>query len=215
VRRLTTVLTACAVTAFSSGCLTTKPGTYISNLNLDSTPTVEDFEVCSSSGCRNTTRLSYSPEEWQRIAQIFEPAPTNATEERERINIAIGVIETIIGSKNGTSGDAPKNKRHLGTGNQLDCIAEAANTTVALLLLDQKKLLRFHEVGRPQHRGFTRLLYPHNAASVIEKSTGEKYIIDSWFFAGGKPSISLPVDEWKSGYDPHEDPDFPLDQSTR
>lgn len=197
------------VVAFFAGCATMRrPNTYISSLGLNNQPKVSDFDVCDSAGCRSITGLSYSPEEWQSIASIFKTKPENAKAERERINIAIGAMETIIGSKNGTLGDAPKNQRHLGTGKQIDCIAEAANTTVALLLLHQGGLLRFHDVGYPKHRGFTRLRLPHNTASVIEKQTGEKYVIDSWFFAGGEASVSVPVSEWKAGYDPYKDPNF-------
>lgn len=191
------------------GCASVRqPGSYISNLGLNGKPTVDAFDVCDSAGCRSITGLSYTSREWQSIAAIFEPKPANAQEERNRINIAIGAMETIIGGKNATLGDAPKNKRHLGTGKQIDCIAEAANTTVALLLLKQEGLLRFHDVGFPKHRGFTRLKLPHNTASVIELETGDAYVIDSWFFAGGEPSISVPVSEWKAGYDPHKDPEF-------
>lgn len=209
------LFTAAASISFLSGCITTQPTTYISNFDLDSSPSVDDFEVCSSSGCRNKSRLSYTPDEWQSIAAIFEPAPADSAEERERINIAIGAMETIIGTKNNTGGDAPKNKRHLGSGRQIDCIAEAANTTVALLLLQKEGLLNFHTVAYPQHRGFTRMMYPHNSASVVDKTTTEQYVIDSWFFAGGKPAISVQVDEWKSGYSPCKDPDFDLENYTK
>ncbi|PXA03090.1 hypothetical protein DDZ13_13550 [Coraliomargarita sinensis] len=197
-----------AVLLFSACASVRQPSSYIANLGLNSRPIIGEFDVCDSAGCRSITGLSYTPQEWQTIAALFEPKPESPAEERERINIAIGAMETMIGAKNDTLGDAPKNKRHLGTGKQIDCIAEAANTTVALLLLQQDGLLRYHTVGFPKHRGFTRLRFPHNTASVTERKSGDKYVIDSWFFAGGEPSISVPVSEWKAGYDPHKDPDF-------
>jgi hypothetical protein len=189
------------VILFFSGCASMRqPSTYISNLGLNKNPTVNNFDVCDSAGCRSVTGLSYTPEEWQSIAALFEPKPKTAAEERERINIAIGAMETIIGHKNGTLGDAPRNKRHLGTGKQIDCIAEAANTTVAIILLEQNGLLHYHRIGYPQHRGLTSLRYPHNTASVVELETGAVYVIDSWFYAGGEPAVCVPVEEWKAGY---------------
>lgn len=193
-----------AVAVLLAGCASMRqPSNYISNLGLNKSPAVHDFEVCDSAGCRSVTGLSYSAEEWNSIAAIFAPKPQSAAEERERINVAIGAMETIIGQKNDTLGDAPRNKRRFGTGKQIDCIAEAANTTVALMLLEQSGLLHYHRVGYPQHRGFTRLRYPHNAASVVELESGAGHVIDSWFFAGGEPSISVPVEEWKAGYSPN------------
>lgn len=188
----------------ASGCSTTrKPSLYLSHFDLQE-PTVSDFEVCSGAGCRKISRLSYSEEEWQSIVDLFTPAPTTPTEERERLKIVIGAMETIIGAKNGTSADNMKNDRRVVTGPQLDCIAEAANTTVALILLDKEGLIKHHRVGYPQHRGFLQGRLPHNTASLFDDETGEHYALDSWFYAGGEPAICVPVADWKAGYDPHK-----------
>ncbi len=189
----------------SAGCSSTRdPGLYLSHFQLKD-PIVSDFEVCESSGCRKISRLAYSEEEWQSIVNIFEPAPTTSAEERARLIIAIGAMETIIGSKNGTSADNMKNDRRVVTGPQLDCIAEAANTTVALILLDQEGLIKHHRIGYPQHRGFFQGRLPHNTASIFDNQTGAHYALDSWFYAGGEPPICVPVSVWKAGYDPHKE----------
>ncbi|MEN8661681.1 MAG: hypothetical protein ACN4GF_12140 [Lentimonas sp.] len=189
---------------FVSGCSTTpNPRLYLSHFSLQE-PTVGDFEVCASAGCRKLSRLSYSDEEWRSIINIFTPAPTTPADERDRLMIAIGAMETFIGAKNGTSADNMKNDRRVVTGPQLDCIAEAANTTVALILLDKAGLIRHHRVGDPQHRGFFRGNLPHNTASLYDNETGEHYALDSWFYANGVPPVCVPVSQWKAGYDPHK-----------
>ncbi len=186
------------------GCESTRrPALYLSHFNLK-TPQVADFEVCASAGCRNLSQLAYTPAEWQSIRSVFEPTPTTAADERERIKIAVAAMEQIIGTKNNTSGDARRNKRSEGTGSQLDCIAEAANTTVALMLFDREGLLKFHRVGYPQHRGFFRGRLPHNTASIYENASGAHYAVDSWFFKNGEPPVCVPVSEWKAGYDPED-----------
>ncbi len=186
-----------------AGCnsLTRNPQFYLSYYELKQ-PEINDFETCASAGCRKRTRLSYSESEWQSIRSIFEPAPQSAAEERERLLVAVAAMETLVGEKNGTSTDNAKNQRKGSTGPQLDCIAEASNTTVALLLLQQDDLLRDHRVSHPQHRGFVRLQYPHNTASVIENENNAHYVIDSWFFANGEQPICVSVAEWKAGYHP-------------
>ncbi len=186
-----------------SGCSTTRnPKLYLSHFQLQP-PTVNDFEVCSSAGCRDISRLAYTPTEWQSIRALFEPAPTTPAEERQRLMLAIAAMETIIGYKNGTSADNMKNDRRVVTGPQLDCIAEAANTTVALILLDQEGLIQHHRVGYPQHRGFLQLRLPHNTATLFDNQTGQHYALDSWFYANGELPICVPVSVWKAGYDPH------------
>lgn len=190
--------------AILTGCESTRrPTLYLAHFDLKQ-PTLADFEVCGSSGCRTVSALSYTPNEWASIQSIFEPAPKTPAEERERIKIAVAAMEQIIGAKNNTSDDAPMNDRHLGTGAQLDCIAEAANTTVALLLFKQEGLLQHHRVGYPQHRGFMRLRLPHNTASIYENETDAHYTVDSWFFKNGEPPVCVPVSEWKAGYSPYD-----------
>jgi hypothetical protein len=202
--RLILASLAATIALLLTGCESTRrPALYLSHFDLKQ-PQVNDFEVCASSGCRDVSPLGYTDSEWQSIRSIFEPVPTSAAEERERIKIAVAAMEQIIGVKNGTSGDAPRNRRSEGTGSQLDCIAEAANTTVALLLFQQEGLLQFHLVGYPQHRGFLRGRLPHNTASIYEKSTNAHYTVDSWFFKNGEPPVCVPVSDWKAGYDPED-----------
>jgi hypothetical protein len=187
-----------------TGCQSSRrPSLYLSHFELKQ-PTVDDFDLCASAGCRNLSRLSYSEQEWQSILAIFEPAPSSAADERERIKIAIAAMEQINGAKNGTSGDAPRNRREQGTGAQLDCIAETANTTVGLLLLDQAGMLNYHTVGYPQHRGFFQLRLPHNTASIYETATGAHYTVDSWFYKNGEAPVCVPVEDWRAGYAPED-----------
>ncbi len=186
------------------GCGSSRqPQLYLSYFDMKQ-PQVGDFEVCASSGCRTLSQLAYTAYQWGEISAIFEPAPTSPADERERIKIAVAKIEQIVGSKNGTSGDAARNQRPKGVGKQLDCIAEAANTTVALLLFEKENLLRYHTVGHPQHRGLLHGRLPHNTASIYENATFNHYAVDSWFFKNGEPPICVPVNKWKAGYDPED-----------
>ncbi len=186
------------------GCESSRhPQLYLSYFDMKQ-PQVGDFEVCASSGCRKLSQLAYTAYEWETICNVFESASTSPADERERIKIAVATMEQMVGSKNGTSGDAARNHRPKGDGKQLDCIAEAANTTVALLLFEKENLLRYHAVGHPQHRGLLHGRLPHNTASIYENATGDHYTVDSWFFKNGEPPVCVPVNEWKAGYDPKD-----------
>lgn len=203
-REITLTLLLSILAVAFTGCESTRrPALYLSHFDLKE-PLVDDFEVFQTAGCRKTSELGYTESEWASIRSIFEPAPPSPAAERERIQIAVGAIEQFIGTKNGTSGDAPKNDRHLGTGNQLDCIAETANTTVALLLIEKEGLLRHHRVGYPQHRGFLQGRFPHNTASIYELRSGDHYTVDSWFFKNGESPVCVPVKTWRAGYDPND-----------
>ncbi|WP_269525905.1 hypothetical protein [Coraliomargarita parva] len=202
-QRCLVIVALLATAVLFTSCANLRPESFLSHFTLDE-PSVEDFEVCASAGCRSVSRLGYSPSEWESIEAIFSPPPVNAAEERERVRIAIAAMETIIGAQNGTSADHARNQRKGATGPQLDCIAEAANTTVGLLLLQKESLLRFHTASYPAHRGFFQLRLPHNSATLSENSSGERYAMDSWFFANGEKPACVPVKTWKAGYSPQE-----------
>ena len=180
------------------------PASYLGHYGIRN-PQVAQFEVCTSAGCRRTETTGYSTEEWAAVESIFSPAPADETEERERIALAIALMEQIVGEKTGTGGDLPMNQRRGATGPQLDCIAEAVNTTIALTLIEQKGLLRFHRVGYPKHRGFLNLTGPHNTATVESLPSGQSYVVDSWFRANGEPPCIVTTEVWVDGYHPPKD----------
>lgn len=192
-----------SVLALLAGCGTTRdPAHYLKHYRC-AEPTVEEFTVCRKSGCRELSTLGYTAAEWQSIVEIFSPAPQSAEEERQRLQIAIAAMEQIIGQKNGTHVDRPRNRREGDNlGYQLDCISEATNTTVGLTLLQNNSLLHYHTVGYPQHRGFIQGRLPHNTAIVLENETEHAYVIDSWFHANGALPEVVPLKEWKAGYSP-------------
>lgn len=202
-RLLSLGLTLCALLLGGGGCATRAPQLYLCHFDLKQ-PEISAFDTCASAGCRKRSRLAYSESEWQSLRAIFQPTPASAADERNRLLVAIGAMEAIIGEKNGTSGDNQMNQRRGSKSPQLDCIAEAANTTVALLLLEKEGLIHHHRVSYPQHRGFVHLRFPHNTAAVFELESGQHFAIDSWFFANGEQPICVPVDKWKAGYNPHK-----------
>ena len=69
------------------------------------TPSLNQFEVCQGGGCAQDDSISLTPAEWQSVATLFLPAPTDAQAERKQIALAIGLLEEIVGKKVGTSGD--------------------------------------------------------------------------------------------------------------
>ncbi|MEM7792178.1 MAG: hypothetical protein AAF546_12310 [Verrucomicrobiota bacterium] len=192
---LSVLVTSCMLV---SGCFSMSPEKYLRHYDIRP-PAVDDFETCASVGCKRRSNLSYTQEEWQRISALFIPEATNAALEREQIRLAIALMEQINGQKNNTHSDNPRNQLLGANGSQLDCIAETVNTTVGLIIMRQEGLIRFHEIGHPEHRGFAQFKLPHNTATVIERETGIGYAIDSWIRANGElPEVSL-VDEWKAG----------------
>ena len=171
-----------------------------------STPTLTSFEICHSGGCAEVSAVSLSDEEWQKVSAIFENNVQNAAKERAQIAAAIGVLETLVGEKIGTSGDLAGtfgNSSHKG---QLDCNDEAINSTTYMRLLASNGLIHLHAIEDTRTRNFFFTGWPHSTAVIRDITTGERFAVDSWFYDNGHAATIVPFAQWKSGYKPVDSP---------
>ena len=179
-------------------------------------PTLKEFTVCQGYGCRIQKTIRIEPFAWAEVARLFEPAPTNAAEERTRLGRAIALLETKIGAANGTSTDRAAATTFSSGPDQLDCIDETVNTTTYLRLLEQDGLMRRHIIGTPDQRGwllssfFGSTDFITNTAVIVEKETGALFAIDSYFYANGRQPKIMPLAEWRKNWRPApDDPGLP------
>lgn len=166
-------------------------------------PESGSFEHCHGYGCQVKSVIALSAEDWKTIHKIFNLPPSDASDERARISLAVGAFEKIAGAQDGTSGDVAGTFRKTGR-YQLDCVDESVNTTVYLSLLEQAGLLRFHAIEGPTMR--LPLIdaghWPHQTAVIREKSSKIRFAVDSWFRDNGAPADIIKLDKWKKGWKP-------------
>ena len=166
------------------------------------TPRPDRFSVCHEHTCHVISEVSLDTGEWDEIRRIFAIPAADAAAERIQIARAITTLEQLVGTRIGTANDQGRNFPGLGLSGQMDCVDEATNTSAYLLMLQQKKLLRWHQVGARISRGVLQLEPPHFTATVIEIGRGNRYAVDSWFHANGQPPEIVPLSEWLSGWEP-------------
>lgn len=165
-------------------------------------PTPERFSICYGHTCRYIVDVSLSDSEWHSIEKLFNKSVKNPDEEREQIQQAIGILENIVGEKTHTSADRGGNFDGFGYQGQMDCVDESTNTTVYLTMLQNRGLMKLHDVISRTSRGIFSLQAPHFTAVINEKETNNKYAVDSWFLENGKPPFIVPLAEWKAGWEP-------------
>ncbi len=171
-----------------------------------STPTLAAFEICHSGGCADVSAVSLSAEEWQQVSAVFVNKAKNAAEERTQIATAIGVLETLVGVKTGTSGDLAGTFGNSHYKGQLDCNDEAINSTTYMRLLASNGLMKLHAIEDTRTRNFFFTGWPHSTAVIREIATGERFAVDSWFYDNGHAATIVPFALWKSGYIPNDSP---------
>jgi len=173
---------------------------------VEANPTPAKFSVCHGNSCRLRSPISLSAAEWAQVRAVFDPAPVDAREERQRIARATGLLEILVGRQAGTLDDAPGMGVHWNPDGQLDCIDEATNSTEYLRMMAADGLIRFHEIGLPANRFVITAWGPSNTATINERATGKVFAVDSYFRANGQPSDILPLDVWMAGWVPEDGP---------
>lgn len=171
-------------------------------------PTTHGFEICVGGGCAEVMQVALTEQEWQIVEGVFlqHGKVTDAAKEREKIALAIGVMETIVGKKTDTDGDLAGtfgNSNYVG---QLDCNDEAINSTTYMRLMRGHGLVTFHEVTDMRTRNFFFSGWPHTTAVIRESATGEMFAVDSWFYDNGFPATIVPIADWISGFIPDDSP---------
>jgi len=167
-------------------------------------PVPEHFTICHGNTCRLISSVSLSPAQWRRVTGLFQPPATDPAQEQQRIRQAVALLETLVGEQTGTAADLGQNANGRGLPGQMDCIDEAANTTVYLRLLHAAGLLHFYQVGHRTNRGvfaFTGGI-PHATAVIRDKNSRERYAVDSWFLDNGQPPFIVPMAAWRGGWEP-------------
>jgi len=167
------------------------------------------FGVCSGYGCKTYQKTGLTDQEWQKVKDIFIPAPESPKEERQRISLAIAQIEQFIGPKTGTDNDKARAVvLNFSTKGQMDCIDEAFNTTSYLFLLRQDGIIKLHTLGQHLRRNFNDLSYPHSTATIheigLEKNIGGSghFVVDTWFHQNGARAEIIPANEWSGPWYP-------------
>ena len=170
------------------------------------TPSLNQFEVCQGGGCAQFNQVSISRAEWENVAALFKFKATNPREERLQISQAVGLLERIVGAKNGTLGDRAGTFDNSDYKGQLDCNDEAINTTTYLRLLKSKDLMSQHEVEDTRTRNFFFTGWPHTTAVIRDIKTGERFAVDSWFYDNGHAATIVPFKTWKANFQPADSP---------
>lgn len=157
------------------------------------------IRYCHGYGCKMRSPVTFSRGDLASLKRILDSGKASPAAERAAISRADQWYERKAGAATGTSNDGAKDTYELFTPlSEIDCVDETVNTTTLLELVDSRGWLRHHKAGRPANRGF--LIdgrYPHNTATITEKVSGKRWVVDSWVRANAQPPDIKPLEVWK------------------
>lgn len=160
------------------------------------------FDICYNGTCEELAQVSLKKEQWQEIKDIFLTPSSDAEEEREKIKLAIALMEDMVGKLTGTYVDKAMTFEYMGLEGQLDCIDESINTTIYLTMMLNDGLLKWHSIEDRETRGFFIFGWPHTTAVISDNQSKEKYVVDSWFGDNGEQPHIVPLEIWSDGWKP-------------
>jgi hypothetical protein len=188
--------------AMSSANGATKPGVVSAAYDgfPVTPPTPNVIFVCHGFGCKYRAELDLTVNDRAKLAQLLAAGKSSAAAERKAVAAAGAWFDRRVGPLAGTvSHVARAGMKYMYDVHQFDCIDSSRNTTSLLLVLDQLKLLRHHDVDVPESRGY---MFdgrpPHATAVLVERETGTKWSIDSWTVGYGQPLEVMPLERWKT-----------------
>jgi len=151
--------------------------------------------VCYNFGCKVKEYISLTDGEWESVKVIFKPQTNSPEVERIRIARAIAKMEQLAGKYTPIYRDIGLN---LGDNavfpGQLDCIDESINTTTFLHVLERGGLFKHHKVIK---RAYRRAIFDQHWTGQIEVlASGDRYVIDTWFYANGEMPVVQPTEDW-------------------
>ena len=164
---------------------------------LDDDPPVARILVCYGYGCSVHKDIYVFESDFAPVRGELAGS-RDAADERRRIARAVGLMESLVGTRTPTANDLPGNEDQRLAGamrGQMDCIDEARNTSAYLALFERLGLLRWHRVERRVLRA-PLLLDQHWAAQILETDSGRRFAVDSWVRGNGEPAIVQPLEEW-------------------
>lgn len=163
-----------------------------------SPPSIESIDICHGFGCKYRDELGLTAADRATLAKLMAPGKTSAAAERSAIGAAGAWFDRRMGPVAGTTGHVARaNRYYMFDKRQMDCVDSSRNTTSLLLVLEQLKLLRHHEVAEPVARGY--LIDgrpPHVTAVLMEKATGTEWSVDSWTRAYGQAPEIMQLAQW-------------------
>jgi len=174
----------------------------VATLMAGGTPADESVTICYNYGCLTQAAVVYSD---QRLARLRDSlaAATTAAEERERVAEAVGRLYAWAAEQTPIGADRGGDYADDGKPGRMDCIDHSTSTDRFLRLFEQHGWLRFHRVGDIVVRHLW-IFSQHFSAVLVEKTTGERHVVDSWFRDNGKPAVVMPLGLWYAGGEPDD-----------
>jgi hypothetical protein len=166
-----------------------------------SPPSPSTVIVCHGFGCKYRAEVALTIADRTRLARILAAGRASAAAERRAIAAAGAWFDRRIAPAAGTQRHVARaGMSYMFDEGQFDCIDTSRNTTGLLLVLEELKLLRYHDVDVLVARGYLLdgITTPHVTAVLTERKAGQKWAVDAWTRGYGQAPEIMPLERWQT-----------------
>jgi hypothetical protein len=156
------------------------------------------LRICFNSSCARTQVVTFSAADMHRVSDQLALCPSGELYDRlQRVRIGIWQMG-ILAQKYipVLANDREVNDREYGVEGRTDCVDNASNTTTYLRILADLGQLPTWAIQAPSVRSRFNINAVHWTAVVSDRSTDEKWAVDSWFRPNGNLPIVVPLTSW-------------------
>tara|TARA_B110000881_G_scaffold106145_1_gene93144 strand:- start:368 stop:913 length:546 start_codon:yes stop_codon:yes gene_type:complete len=160
----------------------------------------QTLPVCYQANCLEKTSFTVSSDVHSQVG-IFFSSVTSAIEEREAIRHGVRRLYLEAAKYSPIASDRGGNFKDSSVKGRMDCVDHSRNDTTFLVYIQQQGWLKYHQIGEIVWRNplFINL---HYASHIIDISSMNSWVVDTWFLDFGELATVIPYEKWKNGYSP-------------
>ncbi|UZE48632.1 hypothetical protein ONR75_28305 [Rhodopseudomonas sp. P2A-2r] len=161
-------------------------------------PTTSSMTICYGFVCKRRYELGFTSGDRAALTKIMAAGRANAAAERAAVQKAVVWFDRRVGPVIGTDKRiANADFRYFDDKHNFDCWDTTRNVTSLLLVMQEWGLFKHHTVGEPKYRGNALVLQtPHNTPVLVERATGERWVVDMWTRGYAQAPDVMTVDKW-------------------
>lgn len=165
------------------------------------------LRICFNWSCADQKSVTFSAEDMRGVKEALGQCAGQSLHDRiQRLRVGLWQMQ-LVAQKHlpQLANDREINEFDRDVEGRLDCVDSASNTNTYLEILQALGQLPGWTVAAPEVRNLLQIHGVHWTAVVIDKPSGRRWSVDSWFRPHGHLPFVMPLADWgrdKKAWDP-------------
>ncbi|MBK1648317.1 hypothetical protein CKO36_06815 [Rhabdochromatium marinum] len=166
------------------------------------------LRICFNWSCARRELISFTAADLAQLRAHMAICPATSLHNRlQQVRIGIWQMELLAQKQQPfLANDRAINDFETGIKGRMDCVDNASNTTTYLHILQDLGALNGWILSSPKVRNRFDVNGVHWTAVIIDKESGHRWSLDSWYRPNGHLPMVMPLQAWLNGKKAWEPP---------